>query len=220
MMMAAAASSLHLSALLPFPPDLVRRRQRRPPRFSALRFSHPPSQPLRIMADGDPIRKWILEEGGASIITRISSVGGGCINTANRYETDVGSFFVKTNRNIGPEMFEAEAAGLDAMFSTDTIRVPKPWKVGLIPRTRGSYIIMEYIEIGSSRGSQVTIVLGFYSSEIVLCTLPRQNLCSIFWISLLKQRVACDLSVDRCVKECSSFLSPVMNQIVLLSFLI
>jgi len=93
-------------------------------------------------------------------------------------------------------------------------------QVGLIPRTRGSYIIMEYIEIGSSRGSQVTIVLGFYSSEIVLCTLPRQNLCSIFWISLLKQRVACDLSVDRCVKECSSFLLPVMNQIVLLSFLI
>ncbi|KAH9543353.1 hypothetical protein CY35_13G060600 [Sphagnum magellanicum] len=157
MMMAAAASSLHLSALLPFPPDLVRRRQRRPPRFSALRFSHPPSQPLRIMADGDPIRKWILEEGGASRITRISSVGGGCINTANRYETDVGSFFVKTNRNIGPEMFEAEAAGLDAMFSTDTIRVPKPWKVGLIPRTRGSYIIMEYIEIGSSRGSQAEL---------------------------------------------------------------
>jgi hypothetical protein len=93
-------------------------------------------------------------------------------------------------------------------------------QVGSIPRTRGSYIIMEYIEIGSSRGSQVTIVLGFYSSEIVLCTFPRQNLCSIFWISLLKQRVACDLSVDRCVKECSSFLSPVMNQIVLLSFLI
>jgi hypothetical protein len=28
----------------------VRRRQRRPPRFSALRFSHPPSQPLRISA--------------------------------------------------------------------------------------------------------------------------------------------------------------------------
>jgi protein-ribulosamine 3-kinase len=85
---------------------------------------------LVAVADGDPIRKWILEEGGgASRITRISSVGGGCINTANRYETDVGSFFVKTNRNIGPEMFEAEAAGLDAMFSTDTIRVPKPWKV-------------------------------------------------------------------------------------------
>jgi fructosamine-3-kinase len=53
---------------------------------------------LVAVADGDPIRKWILEEGGASRITRISSVGGGCINTANRYETDVGSFFVKTNR--------------------------------------------------------------------------------------------------------------------------
>lgn len=46
----------------------------------------------------DPIRQWILTEGKATQITRISPVGGGCINLASRYITDVGSFFVKTNR--------------------------------------------------------------------------------------------------------------------------
>jgi protein-ribulosamine 3-kinase len=46
----------------------------------------------------DPVREWILSEGKATQITKISSVGGGCINLANRYDTDAGSFFVKTNR--------------------------------------------------------------------------------------------------------------------------
>lgn len=49
----------------------------------------------------DPIREWILSEGKATEITRIRPVGGGCINLANRYDTDAGSFFVKTNRYFG-----------------------------------------------------------------------------------------------------------------------
>lgn len=54
---------------------------------------------MAAMSD-DPIREWILSEGKATEITRISSVGGGCINRANRYDTDAGSFFVKTNRYL------------------------------------------------------------------------------------------------------------------------
>lgn len=46
----------------------------------------------------DPVREWILSEGKATQITGIRSIGGGCINRANRYDTDAGSFFVKTNR--------------------------------------------------------------------------------------------------------------------------
>lgn len=46
----------------------------------------------------DPIREWILSEGKATQITRISPVGGGCINLASRYDTDAVPFFVKTNR--------------------------------------------------------------------------------------------------------------------------
>lgn len=101
----------------------------------------------------DPVREWILSEGKATKITRISPVGGGCINLASRYDTDTGSFFVKTNRSIGPSMFEAEALGLGAMYETRTIRVPQPYKVGPLP-TGGSFIIMEFIEFGASRGDQ------------------------------------------------------------------
>ena len=46
----------------------------------------------------DPIKEWILTEGKATKITGTSSIGGGCINAAQRYNTDAGSFFVKTYR--------------------------------------------------------------------------------------------------------------------------
>ncbi|KAH7653662.1 Protein-ribulosamine 3-kinase protein [Dioscorea alata] len=128
------------------------------PSLSSLRLSLPErrrASTLSTMAalGDDPVRKWILTEGNATDITRISSIGGGCINLATRYDTDAGSFFVKTNRGIGPSMFEGEAMGLNAMYATNSIRVPKPYKVGALP-TGGSFIIMEYIEFGMSRGDQ------------------------------------------------------------------
>ncbi|WVZ55173.1 hypothetical protein U9M48_005872 [Paspalum notatum var. saurae] len=101
----------------------------------------------------DPIREWILSEGKARQIKGIRSIGGGCINSAQRYDTDAGPFFVKTNSRIGPEMFEGEALGLKAMYDTKSIRVPLPYKVGSLP-TGGSFIIMEFIEFGRSRGDQ------------------------------------------------------------------
>ncbi|GAY42080.1 hypothetical protein CUMW_064140 [Citrus unshiu] len=118
------------------------------------RISFSKRRPFAMAAlSDDPIREWILSEGKATHITKICPVGGGCINLASRYGTDAGSFFVKTNRSIGPSMFEGEALGLGAMYETRTIRAPRPFKVGALP-TGGSYIIMEFIEFGSSRGNQ------------------------------------------------------------------
>ncbi|CAD6201648.1 unnamed protein product [Miscanthus lutarioriparius] len=111
----------------------------------------------------DPIREWILTEGKATQIKGIRSIGGGCINSAQRYDTDAGPFFVKTNSRIGPEMFEGEALGLKAMYDTKSIRVPLPYKVGSLP-TGGSFIIMEFIEFGPSRGDQS--VLGRKLAEM------------------------------------------------------
>ncbi|PHU29212.1 Protein-ribulosamine 3-kinase, chloroplastic [Capsicum chinense] len=117
-------------------------------------FNFNKNKPLTVAAmSNDPVREWILSEGKAAQITGISPVGGGCINSATRYDTDAGSFFVKTNRRIGPSMFEGEALGLNAMYETGSIRVPKPYKVGSLP-TGGSYIIMEFIEFGASRRNQ------------------------------------------------------------------
>ncbi|XP_019159455.1 PREDICTED: protein-ribulosamine 3-kinase, chloroplastic isoform X2 [Ipomoea nil] len=123
------------------------------PRFRFSSFNdHKPLLVVAAMSD-DPIRDWILSEGKATKITGIRSIGGGCISNANRYDTDAGPFFVKTNRGIGPSMFEGEAVGLNAMYETRSIRVPKPYKVGSLP-TGGSYIIMEFIEFGASRRDQ------------------------------------------------------------------
>ncbi|XP_050387562.1 LOW QUALITY PROTEIN: protein-ribulosamine 3-kinase, chloroplastic [Argentina anserina] len=118
------------------------------------RLSSKKHRPLIMAAmSDDPVRKWILKEGNASEIIRISPIGGGCINRASRYDTDAGSFSVKTNRSIGSSMFEGEALGLGAMYKTGSIRVPKPFKVGPLP-TGGSYIIMEFIDFGLSRRNQ------------------------------------------------------------------
>lgn len=54
---------------------------------------------MAAMSD-DPVREWILSEGKATKIKGISPIGGGCINRATRYDTDAGSFFVKTNRYL------------------------------------------------------------------------------------------------------------------------
>uniref|UniRef100_A0ACD5XBE9 Uncharacterized protein n=1 Tax=Avena sativa TaxID=4498 RepID=A0ACD5XBE9_AVESA len=62
-------------------------------------------------------------------------------------------FFVKTNKHIGPAMFEGEALGLKAMYDTKSICVPLPYKAGSLP-TGGSFIIMEFIRFGRSGGDQ------------------------------------------------------------------
>ncbi|KAJ1693428.1 hypothetical protein LUZ63_010126 [Rhynchospora breviuscula] len=136
---------------------------RRSTRSSAKKHRRICSSSVMATVSEDPIREWILTKGKASKIFRISSIGGGCINYANCYDTDVGSFFVKTNREIGPSMFEGEALGLSAMYDTKSIRVPLPFKVGSLPPS-GSFIIMEFIEFDRSRGDQS--VLGRKLAEM------------------------------------------------------
>lgn len=62
-----------------------------------IKFTSHSSLAVAVVSE-DPVREWILSEGNATQITRISPVGGGCINRASHYDTDAGSFFVKTNR--------------------------------------------------------------------------------------------------------------------------
>ncbi|KAL5161078.1 Protein-ribulosamine 3-kinase, chloroplastic [Glycine soja] len=112
----------------------------------------------------DPVREWILSEGKATEITKISPVGGvvSILLVASipmlvySLLKQIGVLdhpFFFLAQHIGPSMFEAEALGLGAMYETGTIRVPKPYKVGLLP-TGGSFIIMEFIQFGASRGYQ------------------------------------------------------------------
>ncbi|CAI5986394.1 unnamed protein product [Closterium sp. NIES-65] len=155
-----------------------------------------------VRGDGDPVREWILSETGgkASTITRISPVFGGCINNASRYETDVGSFFVKTNSSAGPAMFEAEVAGLQAMVEAGAIRVPRPFTAGAMPR-RGSYVVMEFIEFGHLKtqaelGRQLALMhlqgmspngqFGFHCDNTIGST-PQPNKWESDWVTFFRE---------------------------------
>ncbi|KAL4379254.1 hypothetical protein GQ457_02G027630 [Hibiscus cannabinus] len=75
--------------------------------FLELALSNTDHLPIMAALSDDLVQEWIHTEGKATQITRIRFVGGGCINLASCYETDV------------------EAIGLDAMYETRTIHVLK-----------------------------------------------------------------------------------------------
>jgi fructosamine-3-kinase len=76
------------------------------------------------------------------------SVGGGCINQGYSVSDGQRTYFVKFNQASQVGMFEAEALGLQQMYKTATIRVPKPICWG----TAGSsaYVVLEWLEMGSA----------------------------------------------------------------------
>jgi fructosamine-3-kinase len=73
------------------------------------------------------------------------SVGGGCINQAYQISDGTTTYFVKLNQASQGEMFAAEMLGLQQMYETKTIRVPKPICWGTT--NNSSYIVLEYLEM-------------------------------------------------------------------------
>ena len=74
------------------------------------------------------------------------SVSGGCINQGYAVSDGQRTYFVKLNQASQVSMFEAEALGLQQMFQTDTIRVPKPICWGIAGNS--GYLVLEWLEIG------------------------------------------------------------------------
>ncbi|MBW4472132.1 MAG: fructosamine kinase family protein [Stenomitos rutilans HA7619-LM2] len=74
------------------------------------------------------------------------SVGGGCINQGYRLSDGNTTYFVKLNQASKLAMFEAEAAGLQQMQQTHTIRVPTPICYGA--EGESAYIVLEWLPLG------------------------------------------------------------------------
>jgi fructosamine-3-kinase len=79
------------------------------------------------------------------------SVGGGCINSGYVLTDGPQSYFVKLNQASQISMFEAEAAGLDEMVASQTIRVPKPICWGTA--NTSAYLVQEWLDFGRTAGS-------------------------------------------------------------------
>ncbi len=85
-------------------------------------------------------------------IRQQQSMAGGCINTAFLLTGEDGQqYFVKTNRSGQQAMFAAEARGLQAIASSDTVKVPLPicfgTNMGFGENQVQSYIVLEYLNM-------------------------------------------------------------------------
>jgi fructosamine-3-kinase len=93
------------------------------------------------------------ETGEKFTISQHRSVGGGCINQAYEIREGQRTYFVKLNQATQISMFEAEAAGLQEIYQTATIRVPEPICWGTTSGGQ-SYLVLEWIEL--SRGGNLS----------------------------------------------------------------
>jgi len=94
---------------------------------------------------------------------QLTSVGGGSINTAYQLTANGHAYFIKLNQPQLVDMFEAEARGLEEMRALNCVRIPEVICFG--QADGHSYIILEYIELGSLRG-QASKLLGTQLAQL------------------------------------------------------
>lgn len=86
--------------------------------------------------------------GEAFTIQDRSPMDGGCINEAFQLEGRSCSLFVKLNSADRLAMFTAEAAGLEAIRASETLRAPRPIAWGVVGQR--SWLALEFIPIAAS----------------------------------------------------------------------
>ena len=81
---------------------------------------------------------------------KLTTVGGGCINSAYHLKGVDISYFIKVNQANRVGMFEAEYAALTEMADNASVRVPLPVCFGTTDDK--VFIVLEYIDLHSSNG--------------------------------------------------------------------
>jgi fructosamine-3-kinase len=107
----------------------------------------------------DQIANHIAQVSGENfIIKERHSVSGGCINQGYCLSDGDRQYFVKLNQASQVAMFEAEMLGVQQMWNTQTIRVPKPLCWGTADNS--AYIVLEWIEMAGGSGRSAQLEMG------------------------------------------------------------
>ncbi|MBE9078835.1 fructosamine kinase family protein [Romeria aff. gracilis LEGE 07310] len=128
------------------------------------------------------------------------TIGGGSINQAYAVGDRDRTFFVKLNQATRLDMFEAEQAGLQEIYASQTIRVPQPLCCGTAGDT--AYIVMEWLPLGRGNDSawaqmgerlaamhRVTHPQGFgWHRANTIGETPQQNTWSESWLQFYRQQ--------------------------------
>lgn len=90
--------------------------------------------------------------GKAIELIKTSTVSGGDINDAYRFETSQGDFFVKKNSaSRFPQMFQKEAMGLRLLAKANEIEVPEVVSFGDDSET--AFLVLKFIKSGSQKNN-------------------------------------------------------------------
>ncbi|XP_039542104.1 ketosamine-3-kinase-like isoform X2 [Pimephales promelas] len=99
----------------------------------------------------------LKRELATSVLKSTGHSGGGCISEGQSFDTDTGRVFVKINHKTeARRMFDGEMASLEAILSTNAVKVPRPVKVLDLERS-GALLVMEHVDMRS---------LNKYSSKL------------------------------------------------------
>jgi fructosamine-3-kinase len=102
-----------------------------------------------------------------------NALSGGCINSAFRLSDGEQEWFVKTNGAARLAMFEAEAAGLNAIADTQTIGAPRALCTGSSGDT--AFIVMRHLHLGNGNA------LGWREAGRQLAALHRCSADAYGW---------------------------------------
>ena len=153
------------------------------------------------MKDWEAVAEGIATALGRSFAVRAThAVGGGCINEAVCLEGERGErFFVKLNRAELLPMFEAEAAGLEAILDTRSVRAPRPLAQGI--DAGQCWLALEYIDFGAASpdsaallGAQLALMhratfetFGWHRDNTIGST-PQPNTPGQDWVSFWRDQ--------------------------------
>lgn len=129
-------------------------------------------------------------------VQRVETCVGGCINEAVTVFGKPRNYFVKLNTAAKLEMFIAEAAGLESMHGTRTIRVPCPIDSGTFGGR--AYLILEALDFGNTgdwqeMGRQLaklhrhTAKCFGWERENTIGSTPQQNAWTDNWADFFRE---------------------------------
>lgn len=142
------------------------------------------------------------ETGVASAIASATAAGGGCINNAQALALEDGrTFFLKSNADPLPRLFECEAEGLRALHEPQAIRVPRPIGTGGGEAGVPPFLLMEHIASGRAgpqfqeemgrrlaRLHRATVTDRFgFDSDNYLGSMPQPNAWTTDWVAFWRE---------------------------------
>ncbi len=125
------------------------------------------------------------------------SVSGGCINQSYLLTGAERSFFVKLNDVKRLTMFEAEAAGLQQILASNTVRAPRPLCHGVA--NDQAFLVMEYLDLraqgdAATLGQQLALMHRQQQTyfggprDNTLGSTPQPNTQTANWIKFLREQ--------------------------------